>query len=87
MNPRVVTVIPHENYSLHILFDNNEWRVFDVKPYLERGIFKQLKNQDLFNTVVVNDGTVLWQNEADFCPDTLYELSIVLNELSEQNKR
>jgi hypothetical protein len=72
MYPRVKDVIPKSNYTLTLLFDNDEKRVFDVKPYLEIGIFKELKSPSLFNSVKVIDGTIQWQNEADFCPDTLY---------------
>jgi len=40
MNPRVIAVSPKRNYRLHLQFDNGEYRIFDVSPYLERGIFK-----------------------------------------------
>jgi len=77
MNPRVIAVSPKRNYRLHLQFDNGEYRIFDVSPYLERGIFKELKSLEMFNSVKVSDGTVQWQNEADFCPDTLYVESIL----------
>ena len=72
MNPRIVKVKPQKNYKLLLLFDNNEWRIFDVSPYLDKGIFKELKSPEIFNSVKTVDGSVQWQNEADFCPDTLY---------------
>ena len=72
MNPRIVKVKPQKNYKLLLLFDNNEWRIFDVSPYLNAGIFKELESPEIFNSVKAVDGSVLWQNEADFCPDTLY---------------
>jgi len=72
MNPRVINVKANDDFSLHILFTNNEWRKFDVKPYLDKGIFKQLQNRDMFITCRAVDGTVQWANEADFCPDTLF---------------
>ena len=45
MNPRVKNVIPNNDYTLTITFTNNEVKVFDVKPYLEIGIFKELKDE------------------------------------------
>lgn len=72
MNPRVKSVKPQNNYRLLLEFTNGEWRIFDVTPYLDKGIFKELKSAEMFLSVKIADGTVQWQNEADFCPDTLY---------------
>jgi len=72
MNPRVINVKPLPNYQLFLEFEGNINRVFDVKPYLEIGVFKQLKSKSLFNAVRVGFGTVQWNDEIDFCPDTLY---------------
>ena len=43
-----------------------------ARPLLDFGVFKELKNKQYFQQVVVNDGTVTWPNEQDICPDTLY---------------
>ncbi len=40
MSPRVKDVTPNEDYTINITFDNGEERVFDVNPYLNKGIFK-----------------------------------------------
>jgi Protein of unknown function (DUF2442) len=72
MNPRVKHVQILDNYKLLLTFTNDEKKVFDVKPYLSIGIFKELKNADVFNSVKIIDGTIQWLNDADFCPDTLY---------------
>lgn len=72
MLPRVKTVEPKDDFCLLLSFDNGEQRIFDVKPYLKKGIFKQLKLPAIFKSVRVVDGSVQWPNEADFCPDTLY---------------
>ena len=76
MNPRVATVLPQNNYTLLVGFTSGEKKVFDVKPYLEKGIFSELKNLDLFMKAVPALGTVTWPNELDFCPDTIYLESI-----------
>ncbi len=72
MNPRVTKVTPRNNYQVELKFTNGEERIFDVTPYLDRGIFKELKEPELFYSVKAVEGTIQWQNEADFCPDTLY---------------
>jgi hypothetical protein len=72
MNPRVKKVIPRENYLLDLEFSNGERRVFDVKPYLHYSVYEALQASGIFYSAKVSDGTVQWQNEADFCPDTLY---------------
>lgn len=72
MNPRLVEAKTLPDYKLSLLFTNNEQKIFDVKPYLSKGIFKELQSLEIFRTANVVDGTVQWANNADFCPDTLY---------------
>ena len=49
-----------------------------MKPFLETGIFKDLKNESVFMTVKVSFDTIEWANEADIDPETLYHGSISL---------
>lgn len=72
MNPRVKEVYPNQDYSIKIVFDNGEEKSFDVTPYLDKGIFCELKDKSLFKTVRPVLGSVQWKNGQDFCPDTLY---------------
>ena len=72
MNPRVKEVRPHQDYTLSLTFDNGEEGVFDVSPYLEKGLFSQLKDRRVFNSVRPFLGSVQWENGLDLCPDTLY---------------
>ncbi|MCY3751306.1 MAG: DUF2442 domain-containing protein [Gammaproteobacteria bacterium] len=72
MNPRVKEVRPPKNYTLSLIFDNGEEGVFDVSPYLEKGLFSQLKDRRVFNSVRPFLGSVQWDNGLDLCPDTLY---------------
>jgi len=39
------------NYTLKLTLDNGENFFFDVKPYLEKGVFTKLKDMELFKTV------------------------------------
>jgi hypothetical protein len=72
MNPRVVEVKARGDFTVEILFANKERKIFDVKPYLDKGIFKELQNKDIFNSVKVDNGSISWVGGQDFCPDTLY---------------
>lgn len=75
MNPSVVLVEPENDYQLLITFDNGEKRIFDVTPFLDRGIFTELKDINYFQKVKVAFGAVEWPHEQDFSNDTLYLLS------------
>jgi hypothetical protein len=72
MNPRVKEVIPNNDYTINIIFNNGEEKNFDVKPYLNKGIFKELKELNLFKSVKPFMGSIQWKHGQDFCPDTLY---------------
>lgn len=72
MNPRVINVKPEKDFSLLLSFSNGEVKKFDVKPYLSIGIFKELNDLQLFNSVKPFLGSIQWANGADLCPDTLY---------------
>nr|WP_324256934.1 DUF2442 domain-containing protein [Cellvibrio fontiphilus] len=75
MNPFVQTVEPLADYKLRLLFVNGETKVFDVSPFLDKGIFAELKDKNYFQQVQVVAGAVEWPNEQDFSNDTLFLLS------------
>jgi len=68
MNPRVKDVQPDKDYTLKLLFDNCEERIFDVKPYLDRGIFSQLKDLELFHSVKPCLGSISMGEWSGFMP-------------------
>ncbi len=72
MNPRVKEVAPTEDYKLKLTFDNGEQGLYDCSDLLDFGVFKELRNKEYFKRATVLDGTVVWPNEQDICPDTLY---------------
>ena len=72
MNPRVVSVKPLDGYQLHLTFANGEVKQFDMRPYLDIGVFNEVKQAAMFATAKAALGTVTWDNGADLCPDTLY---------------
>ncbi|WP_422134266.1 DUF2442 domain-containing protein [Endozoicomonas sp. ALD040] len=85
MNPAVKSVQALENYKLHIEFENDEVKEFDVSPYLEKGIFVELKDINYFKQVRVSFGSIEWPNEQDFSKDTLYLLSVTIQPSSQRH--
>ncbi len=49
----VVRVLPRENVSLELWFNTGNHRLFDARPYLNRGVFTRLQDIDLFNQAFV----------------------------------
>ena len=76
MNPIVINVQPNQDFSLTLLFSNGETRHFDVKPYLDMGIFRELRDLTQFYSAHPDGLSVEWDNEAALCPDTLYMNSV-----------
>lgn len=72
----VKKVEPLEEYRLLITFEGNVKKVFDMKPYLEYPLYSPLKSIPVFSTAHTNGETVVWNNEIDIAPETLYEKSL-----------
>lgn len=68
----IKNVQPEPHYQLILTFENGEKRQFDMNPYLGIGIFKELKDVSLFNSVKVSFDSIEWNNEADLDPEILY---------------
>ena len=72
---KVIFVKPENNYMLNIKLSNGKSEIFNVKPYLNKGIFKELKNQKYFELVKIAFGGIVWPHEQDFSADTIeYEM-------------
>jgi len=78
MNPRVTDVRPNPDFTLMLTFADGSVRRFDVKPYLEIGVFRELSDLSLFSSVRPVRGSIEWVHGQDLCPDTLYEESVPL---------
>ena len=74
----VVHVKPQSGYRIQLEFENHEMRIFDVTPYLELGVFRQLKDPNIFGRVFIDGGTIAWPGEIDIAPETLYDDSVPL---------
>ena len=62
----------NEDFSLELKFNDNIVRRFDTTPYLDFGVFNELKDINYFRQVRIAYATVQWPHEQDISPDTLY---------------
>ena len=72
---KVISAEPVEGYRLRIQLSNGKRGLFDVSPYLDKGVFHELKEPNYFSRVKVAFGGVMWPREQDFSAETIeYEL-------------
>ena len=73
MHPAVISVECEDDYILSLSFDNGENGLLDMKPYLDFGVFRKIKDLDIFKTVHVSFDTIAWESGADIDPEFVYE--------------
>ena len=83
---RIVSVLPNNDFTLTIGFDNGENRLFDVRPFLKKGtVFEPFLLLENFKRVYVDeqhtvcwdidpdvDSNIVWNNKVDLSPDSCY---------------
>lgn len=83
MFPKVVQVIPMQDYSVYVYFEDGKIVHYDMSKLIEMEVFSCLKNIDIFiNRCTVMNDTLAWDINGnwdstaclDIDPDTLYEL-------------
>lgn len=81
--PEVVQVIPHEDYTVEVYFQDGKIVLYDMEPNLNKGLFQRLKAIQVFmETCTVMNNTLAWDVEGtrdtskciDIDPETLYAL-------------
>jgi hypothetical protein len=72
---QVLSADPIDDFRLRIRLSDSRTGVFDVSPYLDKGVFTELRDPQYFRRVKAAFGGVMWPNEQDFSPETIeYEL-------------
>ena len=89
--PEVVQVLPCEDHTVFVYFSDGKIVRYDVKPLLNKGVFRALQDMDIFmqRCKIMND-TLAWDisgkddpaNCIDIDPETLYELEAVADRLA-----
>jgi len=72
MYPSVKEVVPRDDYSLFVVFDNGENGILDMKPILDFGVFRRIKDYETFRRVRVSFDTIEWDCGVDLDPEFIY---------------
>jgi hypothetical protein len=72
----VISVKTRVDYTLELVFENGEKRIFDMKPFFDKKPFVKLRNSPLFFKAFIGFGTVLWPGNIDIAPETLWSGSV-----------
>ena len=79
----VVQVIPYDDYTVYVYFEDGKIVCYDMKPLLEKPVFRQIKDMDIFlGSCTVMNNTLAWDLSGnrdpseciDIDPDMLYSL-------------
>jgi len=71
MIPDVIDFEILPDYRIKVTLTTGNRGIFDVKPYLDKGIFQELKDYNYFRRARIEFGTITWPNEQDFSPETI----------------
>jgi hypothetical protein len=69
----VIVVKPLSDHRLYIEIEDGRKGIFDMRPYLEHGVFRELKDLNYFKKVDILYGAVTWPHDQDIAPETLIE--------------
>ncbi len=71
MNWDATFVKPLSGYRIYVEMKNGRKGIFDLTPYLDRGVLRELRNIHYFNQVGIVLGAVTWPHGQDIAPETL----------------
>jgi hypothetical protein len=71
---KVSEALPGKDYKLSVKLDNGRSGTFDVLPFLDKGIFTELRDKTYFAQVKVHGRSISWPHKQDFCADTIEAL-------------
>lgn len=72
MYPSVKQVTPRQDYTLAVIFDNGETGILDIKPILDFGVFREIREYEAFQRVRVAFDTIEWDCGVDLDPEYIY---------------
>ena len=61
-----------DDYQLKLFFDNNEIKISDLKPYLDKGVFQESNDKNYFKLIKNKEYCIEWPHEQDLNSDTLF---------------
>jgi len=74
---KVIDAKANEDFSLDLKFDDGSVKRFDVTPYLNLGVFRELKDADYFKQVTLAFGDFAQERPPYWkrCPESLRMLA------------
>jgi len=73
----VKNVRPLDDYKLLVRFSTGEEKKIDISDLLDEQVFKPLQDINLFKSVYVDYGTVVWRDGTiDIAPEYLYDIGV-----------
>lgn len=75
----VKTVVPLSDYRIYVEIEDGRRGIFDLKPYLNFGVFHELQDEHYFKQVGILFGAVAWPHEQDIAPETLLKEMIAVD--------
>ena len=76
----ICEVTANADFSLNIVLDDGEKRILDMKPYLDFGVFKKIRDFEKFKRARISFDTVEWDDGVDLDPEFIFEKSSPLKE-------
>ena len=80
MCPSVTRVVPNDDFTLAITFDNGEEGLVDMKPHLGFGVFQKIADYESFKCVHVAFDTIEWDCGVDLDPEFVYAKSRMITQ-------
>jgi hypothetical protein len=72
MYPAIKEVVAGDDYILSVVFENGECGQLDMKPMLDFGVFRRIREYESFRRVRVAFDTVEWDCGVDLDPEYVY---------------
>ena len=70
---RIAEIMPRDNYTLWLRFDDGVEGTVDLSHLVGRGAFAAWNDPAVFGKARITEaGAVEWPGEIDLCPDSLY---------------
>jgi len=73
---RIKELCASDGYKLKVTFEGGGTKTCDISPFLEKGVFKKLKDHNAFKRVKNMGYFVEWPYEIDLSADTLYKIGV-----------
>ena len=69
MMQSVVQVLPQENYTVYVYFDDGKIILYDMAPLIGKGVFNKISNIDTFiDKCTVLNNTLAWDVGGNYDP-------------------